>query len=299
MRYNDKGDEVKVMQQDLMSQGYALPQYGADGHLGDESWEALQRYASDFKIKWNPEVPHGVLPHLANVDNVPPTIPPEPPPSVGAIKLYDLRGEQTSPSPKSKVTGGSTVERNPQTVTGIVVHQTAVKFGLSSHQIKAAGGDEQLALARRGLNVACHVIAFHDGFLAWTNELKRYIYHGNGYNRYTLGIEIDGNYPGLIGGKTWNNKAATEVTDTVVSAACEGMRLLVEEGRKLGMPIRNVYAHRQSSATRRSDPGQELWKRVVLDYAIPVLGLVSHPAEVIGDGRPVPKEWDSNGIGDY
>lgn len=299
MRYNDKGGDVRDMQQALIDQGYPLLKYGADGHLGDESWEALQRYSEDFNVKWDPEVPSAVLEHLHHKECISPTIPPQPPPSAGDIKIYDLRSEQTSPSPKSKVRGDVTVERNPKSVTGIVVHQTAVKYGLTQRQIDASDGDTELAMARRGLNVACHVIAFHDGFLSWTNELKRYIYHGNGYNRYTLGIEIDGNYPGVIGGRTWNGKPATEVTDTIVKTACEGMRLLVEEGHKLGMPIWDVYAHRQSSAARRSDPGEELWKRVVLEYAVPVLGLVPHQAKTIGEGRPVPVEWDPNGVGDY
>lgn len=298
MQYNDKGNDVRELQQTLIEQGYALQRYGADGHLGDETWEALQRYAKDFVLPWDPGVPTQVTQHLLHIENVPPTLPPKLPPAPN-YKLYDLRKEQSSPSPKSRVRGGKTVVRNPAAVTGIVIHQTAVKYGVADYQVAASGGDRELALARRSLGVACHVMAFHDGFVAWSNELERYIYHGNGYNSYTLGIEIDGNYPGLIGGATWNGKLATEVTETIVAAACNGIRLLVEEGRKLGMPLNNVYAHRQSSSSRRSDPGEELWNRVVLEYVVPVLGLIPHPTEIIGDGRAIPPEWDPSGVGKY
>lgn len=222
--------------------------------------------------------------------------------SVNDIPIIDLRSEQTNPPKarhKFKPYKGLVLKRDVSDVTGITVHQTAVKYGVAKYQITAAGGDVNLALARRSLSVACHVMAFHYGFVAWPNPLEWYIYHGNGFNSEDLGIEIDGNYPGVAGGKTWNNKKPTKVTDSVVNAARAGISLLVREGRRLGMPIKYIHAHRQSSVTRRADPGEELWKRVVLDYCVPVLGLETQPDRVIRRGRPIPKEWDPNGCGSY
>lgn len=298
MRYNDKNADVKAVQQALIEQGYALPLYGADGHLGEESWDALQRYSDDQALSWNPQVPTEVLEQVRRRDSTRPDIPILLPPDQD-YELYDLRAEQAKPSPKSRVVGGATVRRNPQAVTGITIHQMAVNMGLAKYQIEASDGDKVLARARRGLNIACHVATFRDGSVAWTNELDRYIYHGNGYNRSTLGIEIEGSYPGLINGPTWNGKAATELTEEGIHGACQGLRLLVEEGRKIGMPIRNVYAHRQASATRRSDPGESIWKHIVLDYAVAVLGLTAHQSETVGKGRPIPAAWDPKGVGAY
>ncbi len=89
----------------------------------------------------------------------------------------------------------------------------------------------------------------------------------------------------------------------VADANVQALALNVREGRKLGMPIEYVHAHRQSSATRRADPGEELWKRVVLEFGVPVLGLTTEPARTLpgrnGDGRPIPLEWDPDGVGSY
>ena len=230
---------------------------------------------------------------------------------VDAIDVLDLRPEQPNPPPlvrgkkKWRVRRGRVVERDPATVTGIVVHQTAVRFGVSGRAVKRAGGDRRLALARRALGVACHAMAFHDAkgmaaFAVLANPLPWYVWHGNGFNHRTLGLEIDGNYPGRVGdGRTWNGKRPAEVTKGVVAAARRALRELVERGRAEGMPIVDVFAHRQSSKHRRGDPGQELWRRVVLEYAVPVLGLVPHQALVVGSGRPVPELWDPDGVGAY
>lgn len=221
------------------------------------------------------------------------------------VQIIDLRGEPFSEriARKYKLRGGLPVVRPVSQVTGVTIHQTAARYGIRDYQIAAAGGDRKLALARRALRVACHAMAFHDGFVAWTNPLERYVYHGNGFNGFELGLEIDGNYPGLEGGSTWNGKVPTKTTEASILAACAALELLVREGRKLGMPIEYVHAHRQSSATRRADPGEELWKRVVLEFGVPVLGLTTEPARTLpgrnGDGRPIPLEWDPDGVGSY
>lgn len=229
---------------------------------------------------------------------------------VDGVEIVDLRAEQSNPSPKSRIISRVTAERFPSTVTGIVVHQTACNFGVSRAAVKAAGGDRDLAQQRRALNVACHALAFREGWVVWANPLERYIYHGNGFNRSTLGLEIEGHYAGLMDDPattavredvrtTWKGHPDV-VTELVVKTARAAIRLLVESGREQGMPIENIYAHRQSSATRRSDPGQELWQRVVLEYACPVLGLISHPGMVLGEGKPIPLAWDAvNGEGNY
>ncbi|MEM7151548.1 MAG: N-acetylmuramoyl-L-alanine amidase [Myxococcota bacterium] len=219
--------------------------------------------------------------------------------ALDAVKIYDLRSEQKDPHRDSKQRNGKTSRRDVSKIDSIVIHQTGVKFGAAQYQIDAAGGDRELALARRSLTVACHVMAFHDGFVAWPTELSWYIYHANKLNGGSLGIEIDGNYPGLVGGQTNNGKEATEVTDAVVTAAQRGVKLLYEEGKKLGCPIQYIFAHRQSSGSRRADPGEALWRRVVLDYAIPVLGLEPRRDFTIDKGRTVPKDWDPDGTGSY
>lgn len=299
MKYGDKGVDVENLQKVLIARGYELPTYGADGHLGDETWDALQRFSRDRGLTWQPEVPFDSLAELIKRPAPPVVVRPPDGDFEPKVPFIDLRHLQKDPHPKSKVFGNRTVRRAVSAVTGVTLHQTAVKFSVTKAQIVSAGNDRQLALARRGLNVACHAMAFHDGFFVATAPLDWYIYHGNGFNAHDLGLEVDGLYPGLRGGRTWNGDPATVPTEQSIAAAREALRWLVETGRSMGMPIEFLHAHRQSSATRRSDPGQELWEALVLDYAVPVLGLKTRPAYVLGDGRPVPVEWDPNGVGKY
>jgi hypothetical protein len=299
MKYGDKGPDVESIQKSLLSRGYELPVYGADGHLGNETWDALHSFSKDSGLAWSPEVPFGTIDELKRPAKPDPDVPGPDGPFVPTVPFLDLRDEQKDPHPKSKTQGNRTVRRAPSAVTGVTLHQTAVKFSVSSSQIAAAGGDRQLALARRGLNVACHAMAFHDGFFVATAPLDWYIYHGNGLNSYELGLEVDGLYPGLRGGSTWNGDPATIPTEASIAAAREALRWLVETGRSMGMPIEFLHAHRQSSSSRRADPGQELWEAIVLDYAVPVLGLKTRLSDVVGDGRPVPVDWDPNGLGKY
>ena len=300
MNYGDKGEDVAELQRALMKRGYKLPRYSDDGHLGDETWSALEQYSKAELGVWDPEVPGGVVESLQDPIN-PITPLPDPPDPGSKVPVLDLRSEQTDPAPKSKVVNGRTVMRAPHTITGITLHQTACTYGVSQNQINAAGGDRELALHRRALGVACHAMAFMDGTLVLTNDVERYIYHGNGLNSFTLGLEVEGRYPGLTNEPdktTWGGDP-TPLTGATVAAAQEGVRKLVELGRQAGCPITHIYAHRQSSETRTSDPSEALWRHVVLDYAVPVLGLKAVQSFTVGTGKTIPVEWDPNGVGNY
>lgn len=265
--------------------------YAEERERGECDREALAR-ASD------------VCARLGLSEDLPDSLPEE-------VGFYDLRHEQDHvyPGGKNKVArkGGRVVVRPPEQVEGIVIHQTAVNFSVSRRQVNASGGDENLALARRALDVACHAMAFRKGFFVAAHDLRTYVHHGNRFNAKSLGLEIDGRYPGLMDDPstvaredlktTWKGDP-TELTDLTVKAACAALAFLVLEGRKQGMPIKYIWAHRQSSINRRSDPGEEIWKRVVLEYAVPELGLETMP-EFGARGRPIPKKWDPNGVGKY
>jgi hypothetical protein len=241
-----------------------------------------------------------------------PTSPPLPDKEMGTIRCYDLRNEQPDPpqlaEQKHRILKGEVVKRSMSSITGVVIHQTATPYGVSEAAIKAAGGNKELAKAKRALNVACHGLAFRDGFYALPNPLSWYVWHANALNEGTLGLEVEGLYSGLkdnlttlpdeAANTTWGSKPM-EVTDLVVESARACLKHIVEEARSLGAPMQFIYAHRQSSPTRQSDPGQELWERVVLEYAVPVLGLKTNPRFTIGGGRMIPKSWDPDGMGSY
>lgn len=288
MRYGDFGDSVKQIQLSLIANGYPLPKYGADGHLGDETWNALRSYARDHKLPWTPEVPPETVYALT-------------PPPVQIVDLTNLQTNPPSASSKFKLgSDGKVVVRDPRTVNGIVLHQTYCWYGVSSSQIAAAGGDKHLALHKRSLGVACHLIAFDGkgadlscGHAVWPNPLEWYVYHANSANSVSIGIETEGVYPGLV------SQGGTMPSSRVIQAARDAVKFAVEKGRAAGMPIEYIWAHRQSSADRRADPGESLWRAVVLEYAVPVLGLRTETARTWGDGMPIPVQWDPNGVGNY
>lgn len=230
------------------------------------------------------------------------------------IPVHDWRHRQPNPPPpvrgkrKHRLTRGRdrvVVERDPRTVDSVVIHQTACDFGPNDN--------EQREL-ERAFGVACHAVAFKRGAVVLPNPLRWVVLHANALSDRSLGLEVEGLYAGLEDDPstvpdeakqtTWKGRPDV-VTELAVAAARRALRELVERGRAEGMPIRYVIAHRQSSGTRRSDPGQTAWRRVVLEYAVPVLGLETMPARAwrsrsSGPGRPIPKAWDPTaGVGRY
>lgn len=235
-----------------------------------------------------------------------------------APAFYDLRSEQdyTYPNGKRKVKLASgpnahkpvPVKRNPADIDTIVIHQTACEFGISKQAIKLAGGDRELAKARRALDVACHALAFREGFFVAAHPLLVYVNHGNRLNDRSLGIEIEGRYCGIADDPatlpredldTTYGGPPTELTDVTISTACAALTWLVEEASEQGINIKYIMAHRQSSDDRRSDPGEEIWKRIVLDFAVRVLGLDTQPQNTWREGRSIPLAWDPDGKGKY
>ena len=211
------------------------------------------------------------------------------------VRVYDLRDEADLAHPKSRIRGGRTVQRNPADVDSIVLHQAGIDF---------ADRETEVGTARRALAVACHAMAF-EGFVSLCAPLTHYMSHANALNKRSLGLEVDGLYPGLKG-RAIKGKTATVLTDEIVGAARAALEILVELGHGEGMPIRYIYAHRQADSWRRPDPGQELWQAVVLDFAVPVLGLETRPGETFANakgpsrrGWPVPLAWDPAGKGPY
>lgn len=224
-------------------------------------------------------------------------------------KIYDLRGEQSPAAPRTRVMGGRTVRRDPRLVTTIMVHQTAVNFGVGKAALRRAGGDRDLALARRALRIPAHAVAFRQGFATLGHPLRSYVHGGGVANAWCLHLEIEGLYSGLQDDPetqpdearmtTWRRREPDAFSGPIVCSARSALWRLVSEGRRMGMPIRRIIAHRQTSATRRSDPGEAIWRRLVLDYAVPCLGLATEPERTWGTGRPIPVAWQAEGVGEF
>ena len=207
------------------------------------------------------------------------------------ITFLDLTGEQkdpftpkgTPPSSPSKVVGGKTVKREPKLITGVTLHQTACVFGPENDRAKAH---------RRAIGIPAHAVAFRDGTVALPAPLSWYLYTSNGLNAFTLGLEIEGIYPGYPGAKVWGDNPATPFDLLARDTARAALKHLVEAGRAAGMPIEYLYAHRQSNGEKPSDPGYEIWQQVALEYGVGILGLKTRNDYTVGEGKPIPSAWD-------
>lgn len=186
--------------------------------------------------------------------------------------------------------------RDPSKITGIVLHQVGMMLPITARQIRRSGGDRALAKARRMARMPVHGAASVCGLAVLTRPLESYLYAANGFNATTLSVEFEGRYPGLDDGS---------VPSMLVCAGVELLREIVREGRALGMPLQWVYAHRQSSPSRRADPGEQLWramKPVAESFGLkarPGLRLKSTSKKAPGWGRPIPGKWDPCGVGPY
>lgn len=76
IHYNDRGPAVLALQRGILAAGGALPRYGADGHLGGETWAALVELGARLGVRVAPvdlaragraAVPPEVVAHCAEV----------------------------------------------------------------------------------------------------------------------------------------------------------------------------------------------------------------------------------------
>lgn len=225
--------------------------------------------------------------------------------------LLDWRGQQVDPFPlkhksdgtpisTSKIVHGHTFCRDPHTITGVTIHQTACVFGPAADPAKKH---------LRAMGIPAHAVAFRDGFYVITAPLTWHLYHGNDLSTPTLGLEVEGMYPGLPDDPktvakhedeqtTWGGNP-TALDDLTIACARAALSFLVAEGRKAGMPLEFVYAHRQSNGQKPSDPGFGIWQHVVLEHAVKTFGLRTAPQKTFGAGSPIPKQWEPGATGRY
>ncbi len=173
--------------------------------------------------------------------------------------------------------GYATRRRSLAAVRGICLHQTGCHMGERPSRYDGMGA---------------HVAVTRNGQVIWLHDFTRRVVAANGWNDNTVSIEIDGLYCGVEGdAKTvWDNPGTTQreagqvLTEESTAAACDAVRWIVA-----ATGATQIVAHRQASASRRSDPGSAIWQAVAI-LMRDELGLVT-PGK-IGDGREIPEAWD-------
>lgn len=234
-----------------------------------------------------------------SIYTVPKAKPADPRRAVRILELQHLAKKRQKRS-KLKWKLGYTVMRDPSVVTGICLHQAAAQWGARPSHYRQAEqvakelgvpNDERLAIALRVVeDVPAHATAMQSGDVVLRSPLEAFLYHANALNEASLGLEIEGLYDGVeVEG------AHPPPTPVTIAAARMATVQLYERGLKAGMPLKYVWAHRQSSGTRLGDPGSVLWIEVGL-WAVKELGLEAQPMETwlsrrSGRGNPIPEVW--------
>ena len=168
--------------------------------------------------------------------------------------------------------------RAVSTVTTVVVHQTDVEggFGVSKRLREGHGGDVQAARRVRYRDTPYHgVYAPQDraSIVQW--PAWAYTFHGNGGNREGVGWAYDGSFPG---------------DELDAGGARAALRHFVIAMRDAGAPLRYVEAHRQHADDRGRDPGERIWREVVMAL-LDELDLELQPKRTTGGGRSLPSSW--------
>ena len=258
-----------------------------------ETLAAAETPAEGIKVPAEPEPEPEVLP--ADPE-------PEPEPVESGRQWHDLRGE---PRPESR--GRSKGRRDWSKIKGITIHQTAVDFGTNP---------------RRLINVPVHGATLRDGSIVLLQSPTAYMWHGHSFNKRDIGIEVSCRAAGvwddpatavnegkwtlwlpksirekIAAGKTTEAENVSEATDTQLEATKELIRYYVDLVASHGGKIEFIHAHRQSSKSRTSDPGERIWKAVG-KWAQEELGLSAGPPGWSAGGYPLPDVWtdEPNGV---
>jgi hypothetical protein len=277
MQKGDSGAAVRSLQENLLALGFALPRFGADGGLGDETLTAVALFRAERGL-------------LATPDDVPGTVPARIIEAIAAeaaaiatrgrrANFFDLRGQHGRPG-----LSRSQPHRPWRQITGITLHQTACLIGEKAASWKAVHA--HVGITRSGKVVQIY---------AFTDRVN----HGHNLNAGDVGIEIDGYYEGVEGNERtfWRpreepNRKPLRPTPKQIAAAQETVRWIRDVVNGMGGKLTFIHAHRQSSKDRQSDPGSRIWRDVGL-WAQRNLGLSDGGRGfTVGDGLPIPADWD-------
>ena len=274
IKVGDNGPDIVRLQKKLESHGYKLPKYGADGWAGLETLRAALRFVRDRKLPWKnykryTEIPVSVCMFIMDE-------PFEEQPSRGMVDVTD----------KHPLYNGYRTLRDLKKITAAVLHQTSCHLGTKPE---------------RWYTLGAHFGLPPDGNIFYINKLNVVMWHANWFNKFSVGIEIDGNFQGLEGrdNTRWTpGGRKSSLTSAQIVAAKETIIWICKEVEKHGGRITDILAHRQTSKNRVNDPGSAIWKEIGL-WAQKELGLNNEPLYTKGSGLTIPEEWDHRAVHDF
>lgn len=255
-----------------------------------------------FHLRWILELLSTTMP----VQHRPPSAVGTVPPIVASVPIH-FDATSTALRDRTAFKKRTAGTRQLDTVDTLVVHQTAVEFGVSRRAVeqwrrllndgkwatasiaRSYGTDvaEELALHERFWNtVPYHFASLLNGDVLHVHPLTWRTWHA-GHGNYGVGWAQEGLFPSLA---NLRRPRHTELSDHVVEVARSSMRVAVLKSRELGCPIRRVQPHRCYSLARGGDTGEEVWRRVVLPVA-EELDLKPDYELKLG-GLQISRDWD-------
>ncbi len=316
MKNGDHGADVRLLQEALIGLGHPLPRWGADSWFGDETRDAIDVWAHHHGITLRGKrVKDEIIAHIIHDWDFISTQ------KLGLVKIpeslldvRELHGQKTALG-----------SRTWASITGITLHQTSTCFLMAD-----ANGFADMAkldhAVKRVAGIGVHGVVLRNGQGVWTHDLnQRCPQAQQAFNRSDIGIEIDGWFAGLEGDLRtfWKpesrpNRVPMKELKCQTEAALAMCRFFINEVARHGGRIKHIHAHRQTSKTRVSDPGQLVWQTIAvplmeefgLDFGwegIPQEDFVvpnkKHRRGILwtskGPVRPIPRQWDPNATADY
>lgn len=259
--WKQKGAPVVKLQKALMRRGFSLPKWGADGDLGAETWGAVEKYAHVDQYRTRRPLPEGIT---------------------DAILAAPESGDSSA-----KPDGYVRVKGDPADVKGwrswsdidvIVLHQTGVLMSDTPERF-------------RTLDAHIGILIDHPTPIVQVQDLLAYMHHANELNEPSIGIEINGRFPGRKSRYDPAKHTAAGPADSQIADTRRAIAWLCETAEENGGAITRILPHRVSNDMRQADPGEVAWREIGL-WAIHEYGLTDGGAGYcVGDGMPIPFAW--------
>ena len=191
-------------------------------------------------------------------------------------RFYDIRLKHRRPKLYK-------CQRLAQEVHGVTLHQTGCNMPSSP-------------MGWRRLNA--HIGVTQEGKIILVNDPLDWIWHAQGLSRWTIGVEIEGNYHGLKGDDEtlWKGGGGPHYLNYAMTTALGVFFDWLKEWFDANeIRWNHVYGHRQSASSRIADPGQEIWETIALPWMGKLRNDEGGPNHCRGTGRPIPDEWANDG----
>jgi peptidoglycan hydrolase-like protein with peptidoglycan-binding domain len=274
-RHGQHGPEIVKIQENLIALGYGLPKYGADGWLGNETFVAIEEFEYEHGLveSCEPTLRIATVRKLKEIAEV-------------SFKSWGPDSTRILETPLIDITEKTGKfrkgTRDWTEIDGIVLHQTGIRMTNS---------------AKRFETLRAHIgIIRKPSRIVLVNPLDAYMHHaGRPFNSTKIGIEVNGLFLGVEGNRrTLPHRDKSLDNDYLLESDIQAIKDAVnfcrDEVAKHGGSCRYLYAHRQSSATRRADPGSLIWGAVA-PWAREQ-GMTTPLNELYGKGRRIPRQWD-------